>query len=118
MSRKETDETVLLERQKWFHRRRMAYISLFSAIGMTFLLIFLVYFGDSAIAERLMHLMSLLGNVQTLLLGIVMAYAGLATYSDVKLGGNVAPTANMPAAPQIKASTVVLGSKVSPRMLG
>lgn len=119
MSRKETDESVLIERQKWFHRRRMAYISLFSAIGLVFMLMVFVYLGGKDISDRFSFLMPLLGSVETLLLGIVMAYAGLATYSDVKLGSVVGQASNVSVSPVVKP---VMGSsagdKATPRVFG
>ena len=86
LNREIVEEELEMDRTKWKHRRRLAYMSLVFVILVTLAVLCAVFFGDATIAIRLGQVVMFLSTMVIGFLSIVGAYMGLATLTDVKLG--------------------------------
>lgn len=81
----EQENEVGLENRKWRHRRRMAYISLYSVIIqllLCFLFIYLDGVYDYNIIDKFNEISMFLGSVNLGLISLVGAYFGFSTWKQ------------------------------------
>lgn len=71
-------------RAMWTHRRRMAYVSLTTALTIISLVIGVTIFGTDKVVDNLTKFEAFLITAFMTLIGLVGAYMGLATMADVK----------------------------------
>jgi len=85
-------EMEKLEKFRFLHRRRTAYISLFAAVSLTFLVALAVLFHDQA-AERFHAVEMFLSTALLAFISLVGGYMGISTWKEVKQGPPPAPKA-------------------------
>jgi len=71
--------------QRWKHRRRIAYVSLWALMGLLLFLLLGAALGSKEMFERLSSIEMLLSTITLGLVGLVGGYMGTATMSDIKL---------------------------------
>ncbi len=74
-----------LESRRWKHRRKMAYYALSLGSGICISVTALILFGSVERVKALGELGAVFLGMLGFLGGVVMAYIGSATYSEVKL---------------------------------
>lgn len=71
---------------KWRHRRRIAYVSLWTLLGLLVFLLLGAVFGSGKMFARISSVEMLLSTITLGLVGLVGGYMGTATMSEIKLG--------------------------------